>query len=552
MKKVSVTNTAIIINDYHKGDCQKIEWYFNKFDKIYHKAYDWGMFLDEENNKLYIPIGFGLDKVLYYLHCSNSMVEYLPPTDYKLFNKTKMKYGPRDETQIEALKFMCGLDNYKYTQDMPNLSINLNTGKGKSYCSIASILYFGVKSIIITGSTSLLEQWKNYFFEYTDFKDSDLLNISGSDMISMIMSGKSKKAEEAKVFLCSHGTLRSFASQYGWSQISELFKVLGIGIKIFDEVHTNFQNVLYIDYFTNVVRTYYVTATPGRSSRDENRIFQISIGKVESIDLFDENKDPHTDYVCIKYNSKPSPQVVSAMKNAYGIAIPKYINWVTKNKLFYQMIDIIMDFAMRNAISSGGKVLIYIGTNDGILRVYNYICKSLPQYIGEVGIFTDLVPKNLKRDELNHKIILSTMKSCAAGEDIPGLKMTIVLCEPFASEILARQSLGRCRAEGTVYVEVVDVGFYHLNKFYNKKKPVFDKYALSCTETVIDNYELNARSERIKEERSKNLYCPIRLKDDRFDFDSVLPKWMRDDLPDERGLICPIVVHKEKDYNPYL
>jgi hypothetical protein len=47
-----------------------------------------------------------------------------------------------------------------------------------------------------------------------------------------------------------------------------------------------------IDFFTNVFRTYYVTATPGRSSWRENRIFQLSIKNVPTIDLFNEDKDP--------------------------------------------------------------------------------------------------------------------------------------------------------------------------------------------------------------------------------------------------------------------
>ncbi|MFI3209503.1 MAG: hypothetical protein R3Y64_00390 [Peptostreptococcaceae bacterium] len=33
----------------------------------------------------------------------------------------------------------------------------------------------------------------------------------------------------------------------------------------------------------------------------------------------------------------------------------------------------------------------------------------------------------------------------------------------------------------TSYYEVVDVGFNQLQKYYNHKKPTFEKYATSCT-----------------------------------------------------------------------
>ena len=234
----------------------------------------------------------------------------------------------------------------------------------------------------------------------------------------------------------------------------------------------------------------------------ENKIFQISIGKVESIDLFDDNNDPRTDYIAIKFNSHPSKAVLNALKSKYGINIPKYVNWLTQTREFYKMVDIMIDFAYKNTISKGGKVLIYIATNDGVLRLYKYICETMPQYIGLVGIFTSVVAKDEKRKELNKKIIISTMKSCSAGEDIPGLKMTIVMAEPFKSEILARQSLGRCRDRDTLYVEMVDVGFYHLNKFYNKKLPVFNKYALSTSEENYDSTEIQRLSDDIRMDQS--------------------------------------------------
>ena len=125
--------------------------------------------------------------------------------------------------------------------------------------------------------------------------------------------------------------------------------------------------------------------------------------------------------------------------------------------------------------------------------------------------------KELKMKERNKKILLSTTKSAGLGEHIEGLKMTIVLAEPFKSEVLARQSLGRTRDKDTVYIELVDMAFQYIKKFYYAKLPVFNKYALSTEDIFIDQYELNRRSERLKEERDKHIaMSPIRFCDPRF------------------------------------
>lgn len=390
--------------------------------------------------------------------------------------------------------------------------------------------YIKIKSIVITYSITLLNQWKANIKEYTNLKEEDIMLISGSPMMNMILNNKSVKARKAKIFLCSHGTIQSFCETYGWDKLNDVFKVLGIGMKFFDEAHTNFANMLMIDFFTNVFRTYYVTATPKRSDWREDRIYQLSIKNVPFIDLFDENNDPHTDYVAIKWNSRPTAQQISACRNMYGLDRNKYIDYVTKQPNFYAMMRIIMDMI----IKCKGRVLIYIGTNEAILRVYRWMSENYHQYLGEIGIYTSLLDKEQKMKEKSKKILLSTTKSAGLGEHIEGLKMTIVLAEPFKSEVLARQSLGRTRDSNTVYVELVDLGFKYVRKFYYDKLPVFNKYALSVSDTMIDQYELDRRSEKLEQEAMEKLSrSPFKFRDERF-FD-----YTKEDMQEKKVPIKP-------------
>lgn len=509
--RIVVRNSCIKIQDYSLGECPDLERNFMVWNPLTHRLDILGMYHDENENCLYIPRGIDIWKIKKYLKEKYHTTEV--PNEYDSIDNILIRYQPRDEEQKEALRFMCGVGDYADNLQQPQLSVNLPTGKGKTYCSIATVAYLKVKSIVITASVTLLNQWKENIKEYTNLSDKDIMMISGSSMMNMILNDKSQRARNSSIFLVTHGTIRSYCETYGWDKLNLIFKALGIGIKIIDEAHKNFANMLMLDFYTNVFRTYYVTATPKRSDYKEDRIYQLSIKNVPNIDLFDENNDPHTDYIAIKWNSRPSAMQISACKNMYGLDRNKYVNYVVHQPNFYKMLYIVMDMV----IKCKGRVLFYIGTNDALLHVYKWMGENYPEFIGDIGIYTSIMTKEQKLIEKEKKLLLSTTKSAGEGEHIEGLKMTIILAEPFKSEVLARQSLGRTRDDNTLYVELVDMGFVYLKKFYYAKLPIFNKYAKSTSDTMIDQYELEKRSDKLKEIRDKKIdMCPYKFRDERF------------------------------------
>ena len=543
--RIKVTNTAIIIDNYELHESEQLEHPFQIYDPVYHRMNYLGFYYDKENKRIYLP--GGLDLWWVRKAVNEKYYTRIDPYPYKKISNIRMKYKPRDNEQLETLKFTAGLEEYDGNQYAPQLSINLSTGKGKTYCSIATIAFYQIKSIIITGSNSLLTQWEQNIIEYTNLNSSDIFRINGSDICNMILNGSSNKAENASIFLCSHGTLRSFGDRYGWDKVGELFKKLGIGMKFYDECHTNYDNMLMIDFFTNVFKTFYVTATPGRSDWKENHIFQISLKNVPNIDLFDENKDPHTSYIALKWNSNPTAMDISRCKSSmYGLDRNKYMEYLTKKPEFYELLRVIMDLV----IKCKGRALLYIGTNDGILRVYYWICQNYPEFIGDIGIFTSLVSKEDKMKEKKKRLLLSTTKSAGLGEHIEGLKLTVVLAEPFKSDIVFRQTLGRTRDPNTIYIETVDLGFKYTKKYYYAKLPTANKYAKDVSDMTMDKYELKKRSDNLKIERTHWQQSPIELCDNRFDFDSVVPEYIKNDDKQIPGVpFCPIRFI-ENDINP--
>lgn len=498
--KIVVTNTAIIVNDYILGDCPKLENQFKIYDPLRHGYYYLAIYYDEDNERLYLPRGIDLWFVEKLFDDKGIYQAPIPTNHFE--DMICMQCTPRDDTQKEALRFMLGLKEYSSNQYKSQLSVNLSTGKGKTFITIAAIAYFNMPGIVITESVNWLTQWKNRTVQYTNIKEKEICMISGSGNVFRLLSYSDKYISRYKLFLVTHDTLQSVGSKNGWEIITQLFNKLKIGVKIYDESHLNFNNICMVDYYTNTEKTYYLTATPAKSNENENRIYQLSFKNVPSIELFDEDVDPHTSYIALRYDSKPSAIQISDCKNAYGLDRNKYTNYVVFQEQFEKLLVILVDLSYKIAPLPNQKILMYIGTNKAINYVKILLENLYPELCGNIGIYTSIVSSEEKQEALSKKFILSTTKSAGAAVDIKGLKMTIVLAEPFKSLVIAKQSLGRTRDDDTYYIEVVDRAFKQCLKFYYHKLPTFQKYAKDCQIIKLSDQELEDRYNSIMQERN--------------------------------------------------
>lgn len=500
MSKIIVKHSRIEVNNYELGDCPKLEYFFTIYDPVTHSYYMKGLDYDQNRKVLILPRGLDISWLEFTLNGDAKVDNNYDEFEY-VSEPIMIKNMPRDNEQREALRFILGKAEYHNNSAKSQLSINLNTGKGKTYVTVAAISYWLVRSIIIASTKGIINQWKDRIEEYTDIKPREIYIIEGSNSIERLFN---RDVGQYKIFLASHATLKSYGDKNGWDKIGLLFKYLKIGIKVYDEAHQNFDNILKIDYHTNTYKNLYLTATPKRSAQNEDNIYQLAFKNVPKIDLFKEDKDPHTQYIAMHFNSKPSPAIISGCKNKFGFNRLAYIDWVIDNERFLNFSYVLMDKIFK-LTQDGTKALIYIGTNKAISKFYDFLINAYPQYKYQIGIYTSIIPDDQKEDMLNKRIILSTTKSCGAAMDIHGLKVTVVLAEPFRSEVLARQTLGRTRADNTFYIDCVDDGFFYCKSYFNSKKPIFNKYATKCTNIVMNEFEINERMNTIPK-----LICPVK------------------------------------------
>lgn len=497
LPKIVLRQSSIVINNYELGDSLRLESNFELYDKITHSTYFKAMEYDEKNKQLILPRGIDVPYLENIFDCR--AVVQLKCDPFDRISQTKIKYAPRDDVQKKAICFMNGINGYEYTKNKSQLSVNLNTGKGKTYCTIFTGVYQRVRSAIITSSTTWLNQWQDCIMEYTDTKSSEIYNIIGGGSIGRILN---RDMDDYKFVLISHSTIQAYGNKYGWDKVGELFAHLRIGFKAYDEAHLSFDNMAKIDFHTNTKMTYYITATPARSDQEENAIFSLYFKNVPSISLFDENNDPHTDYIAMKYSSKPSAFDITNCNTTMGFSAANYANYVVTRPNFLKLLKIVTDMAIRNS----GKNLFYVATIDAMETIYYWIINNFPEIANEVGMFHSKVKEN-KEEQLNKKIILSTVKSVGPAIDIKGLKMVVVLAQPFKSEVTARQTLGRTRDDNTVYIDIIDKGFKACTAYMKYKFDTYKKYAKTYNILDMSDDDLDERCRQIDNMRPRLMNC---------------------------------------------
>ena len=132
--KIILNNTYIDIYDYNVGDCEELEKSLSVWNSNYYRWEPKGMIYDEKARILKVPRGVDVGYLKSKLKCP-----VITNTEYNDYGKTnfKLKIEPRDDLQKKAISFLVGTDKFKKSFGYSQLSLNLDTGAGKTYCVIA-------------------------------------------------------------------------------------------------------------------------------------------------------------------------------------------------------------------------------------------------------------------------------------------------------------------------------------------------------------------------------------------------------------------------------
>lgn len=471
-KKIRIYHTHIEVYPYTIGECERIERMLSVWVELEHRFEPIAYYIQDDT--LFLPRGFSIPILKTEFNSTPIVIRKCNRSSSPICKRLKITSEPRDELQKDAIDFLLCENEYEKALSYSQQVLTLDTGKGKTYITTNAIIQSKTKAIIITHQEKIKEQWIESFLKFTTVDEDCLLNVTSSK-ISKILKGKLT----ADFYFVNHQTLNSYAKTYGWDKIKDFFEIIEVGIKVFDESHLSFKNIMKIDFFSNVQKTFYLTATFGRSDVKEDAIYKRVLSS--AIKFSSNNKKyedrKHIIYVPVLYRSNPTTKDYQMSMNAFGFNVLGFFKYAmhgdqdqTMMMKFYHVFDM--------ASSLEGKILITVPTIKDVDLLAENIKKEYPNLDKTIGTIHSGHSKEENEEAEKCDIICSTIKSCGTGVDIQGLRCLINM-EPFSSKIICNQLAGRLREyakdKDTYFFDLIDIAFDTCERHYKNKLSVMKK-----------------------------------------------------------------------------
>lgn len=480
MSEIMVYRSHIEVYPYEAGDCPMIEKMMSRYNATEYKYVPIAYYISD--HILYLPRGISLSLLENYFHTTPTIVQDADP--YFKISKGKGLLPAKSKIQEEAIRFLCCEKEFGYAGIYPQFGLNLDTGDGKTYATVYSILKLKIRAIIITHQEKIKKQWIKTLEEKTSFPIENLVNIDGSKTMDEIMDGKLS----GEIYLCNHQTLHAYASNHGWSTIRKFFQKIHVGIKVLDESHKFFTNAFMLDNYSNVYRTIYLTATFGRSDRKELAIYKkayASMVRFGEQTLSYKEKRKHINFIVVYFQSHPEYWMTPSVRTGYGFSSYKYIEYEltqdTKRTLERVLLKIL---EMTKKLE--GRTLI-LSPKIETANLIETIVKDNTDY--EVGTVHSKKSEEEVAVNIKKQVVSSTIKSIGEGADLVGLRVLINL-EPISSPLLASQVCGRLReysdTDDTYLFYPVDLTIPDSTRLLKQILPVMKK---KCKQIIYTNME---------------------------------------------------------------
>lgn len=468
---ITAKHTHYEITDYYLGDCPMLEYDLSTTETISTGRRKWiatEKYFDyqADTHVLYVPRGYDINKLVRY----TGQTVYIDDTcNSPAVCHYTITTPPLNNFQREAIRFLSGKEEYKWTMPYSQLVLSIPTRSGKTYCTIVAGALLEKKLLIIVKSIDLRDQWIDDIINYTGLSNSDIGLLDSSATIEKCRTKLSRKLKNNCVYLTTVQTMHSYLKRYSPEMLNEAIDKLGIGIKVFDEAHKEFRNILKIDYALNVWKTFYITATFGRSAYTENAVFQKCFDKVAMMKKRNEEQRKHTIYLAIMFCSRLNPMEEMNIFQGTRFNRFEYIDYELRERpslLLENMSKIIDTIIIKGKMD--GKILILSSSKASCDAFYDFMKQKLPDY--SCCVHYD---GNKQENFRDYGVICATPQMLGTGMTIPGLRF-ILNTEPTSSKINVVQYAGRLAEyapdKDTYYIEFIDKAFSKMEKWYKYRK----------------------------------------------------------------------------------
>ena len=358
----------------------------------------------------------------------------------------EMTMKPRSKLQEDCIHAMISNTKHK-------LAIEVRGGVGKTFMSSYAIAQMHLKPLIIAPTANLKNQWIENFENF---------GIERKDIATNIHDGKNKKL--TVVTIASLGNeLRK-----DWKQLMKSIEDARYGIKVIDEAHLALKAIMRFDAICNIKHNWYLSATLGRSSMEEDDILNrmyLDADRFVGNASYEEYQKEYINIYLQDIHYYPSRSLCQ-----------KYLKFGTKGLIKASYYNMLMHYQdgkpfLNNVIrmikiakkteTYDGRILILLPMLEIIDTVVTMMKRDPFFNNAKIGVINGKIPMRERVESMECDYILSTSASAGTGVDFKNLGC-VVNFDQAASLIITEQIVVRLRDRGKEcwYFDIRDIVKY--------------------------------------------------------------------------------------------
>ena len=400
-----------------------------------------GFMYDEQHDRIFLHKGIDINYLRRLLgECEIRYDKYHP---YKEMNfEFEEIFPPKNDDQRDCIDFIAGEKAHAQNINDSQIFLVKEPGFGKTFCTGYGIGVYGSKALIIMHQDTLRSQWRDSLYNMNGYTSHDVYELTSSAELEQIANGDLKL--DYDVYLMTHATFLAACNRIqDTEKIGMISRNLSIGIKVIDEAHLHFRNTLVIDFLFNVRRNLYLTATDGRSSKDENAIFRHVFSNTtfyrKQTVVDDTHPSKWVEYVTVNINTHVNPNIYRYRINGgRGMSAITYGKWVIakdKQQRHFKVCRDLLKEIYANVATA--KVIIFLPLIELCTDCACFLTMELdndPTFDYSLSIKTVNSHNSKSENEYNKRadVIVTTIQSIGTGQDIKGVT-DIICCSPFVS-----------------------------------------------------------------------------------------------------------------------
>lgn len=475
--KIVRERTRLIISGFTREEHFDIEEIVSTIDKSF-------MYEDQSKRRICVPPGL-IDDFEHYFPNAQFEDNSKQFWDYANINPVDHDMKWRNKMQEDFIKFLISNANKK----TPKVVGILAPGAGKTFMACYSAIQIGARTLIIAPTSSIRDQWVG-----------TLLNMFGvaPSNITTVITPKDFYKGRTDFVVTTQSLLASIDKVY---DLERMLKDAKFGIKIIDETHLFFKNLIRVDGSANICHNWYLTGTYGRSGQDENILYKHMFSDSEIFSVKDKKKSifnlkpgsiygekPHTYTTMVWTHSHINKEQIKSVMISnrqsertgdwvrYGISMPAYTQVVmpTDGRKTFMIKTIIKVIEEASRKVKYGKMLILLPSTE-VVDMFHAIVSDMFPKLTVARVHSKVKIPNMAVLKKDSDIIVSTVKSTGTGFDWKGLSK-LILCDQFKSPILCSQVVGRLRRRDdnkpTYMWDLVDSDIKQLRVWANSRAEV--------------------------------------------------------------------------------